>query len=96
MPWSCSNHLLFGLFRVYDLLFNKMKIIQLLYEFLKPFLLLIAAVLLGYREAKKNSQINKLDDELESIRQLRKRRAKRDSDSDTLVTDRLRNDARKE
>lgn len=73
-----------------------LSFLKLVWNFLKPFFVLIGAAFLGYREAKKNYKMNKLDNELDSIRRLKHRRAKRDSDSISVVTNRLRTSARKE
>lgn len=66
------------------------------WNFLKPGFILIAAAFFGYRQAKKNQKLKEQEEELESIKRLNRRRAKRDSDSDSVVTSRLRADARKE
>lgn len=70
-------------------------VIRIIKNFATPIFIFIGAIF-GFFSGKTSKENDQLNQENQSLRQLQKRRAKRDSDSDAAITSRLRADARKE
>lgn len=72
------------------------NVVNWIYNFIKPILPIIFVGWFAHRAGKKSERVSNLEEDLDAIRQEKKRRAKREMDSTTTVADRLRRDAREE